>query len=414
MGQEPPRDRPVRVLLTEGSSTSAREAITALALAGHAVSFCDPEPVCLGRFSRLVAGRYRCPPLGADPLGYRAFVLDLLATGRFDVLLPIHEQGYLFARIAGEVRRHAALALPSFESYARMQGKAGLRGLLAELGLPHPRTEVIEDRRVLAGFDAYPYVLKTDLGTASRGTWLVRDASDHARALEEISAADPSGGAVLVQDWVEAPLEQAQAVFRHGRLVGFHATRRLIEGAGGGAALKESVRRPRVADDMARIGAHLAWHGALSLDYFLDREAPLYIDANPRLVEPMAACLAGVNLADLLVRVSLGAHVDEGSESRAGLRSRLALQALLGTALRHPSRRALLRTCRDLLAREGAFAEAAEELSPARLDPPSAVPVIGAGLALFLRPHRAAALARRGWGRHLLTPEAARLIEGLR
>jgi hypothetical protein len=410
----------VRVLLTEGSSTSAREAITALALAGHAVSFCDPEPVCLGRFSRLVAGRYQCPPLGTDPQGYRRFVRDLVATGRFDVLLPIHEQGYLFARIADEIAPHAALALPSFESYARLQGKAGFSRLLTELGLPQPRTDLIEDHRQLAGLARYPFVLKTDLGTASRGTWLIRDPAAQARAVAEIGKAGPPGGPILVQEWVERPLEQVQSVFRHGRLVAFHATRRLIEGAGGGAALKESVRRPRIAADLARIGGHLAWHGALSLDYLADPDGvdPLYIDANPRLVEPMAAYLAGLNLADLVVRISLAhASLDLSGtdvlETPPGLRSRLALQALLGAALRTPSRRAVLRTARDLLRRRGDFVGAEEELSPARLDPPSVVPVVGAALALLVRPERADALARRNWGRHLLTPHAARLIRAM-
>jgi len=31
-----------------------------------------------------------------------------------------------------------------------------------------------------------------------------------------------------------------------------------------------------------------------------------FIDANPRLVEPMTGVYSGVNLADILVRVSLG------------------------------------------------------------------------------------------------------------
>ena len=407
--------RACRVLLTEGGSTSAREAVTALALAGHEVSYCDPAPFCLGRFSRLVARRYRCPPLGTQPQAYRVFVRALLATGRFDVLLPIHEQGYLFAFLADEVAPHARLALPRFDSYARLQVKSGLKALLGELGLAHPETETVRDRAALAADDAYPYVLKADIGTASRGTWPVRGRAERDRALAEIASGIPSDVSILRQEWVSAPLEQAQAVFQEGRLVGFHATRRLIEGAGGGAALKESVDRPRVASDLARIGRHLAWHGALSVDYFHEGEGrALYIDGNPRLVEPMAAALAGVDLADLLIRVSLGERLDGCATGRPGVRTRLALQALLGAALRERSRRAVLATCRDLLGRGGAFAGAREELSPTRLDPPSAVPVIAVATALLARPAQAAVLARRGWGDHLLTAEAARAIRAMR
>ena len=45
---------PLRVLLSEGSSTSAREAITVLGLSGHHVEVCDPSPWAFARFSRFV------------------------------------------------------------------------------------------------------------------------------------------------------------------------------------------------------------------------------------------------------------------------------------------------------------------------------------------------------------------------
>ena len=69
---------PLRVLLSEGSSTSAREAITVLGLAGHMVEVCDPSSWCLGRFSRFVKKFHRCPPLRDDPAVYLAFVEKLL------------------------------------------------------------------------------------------------------------------------------------------------------------------------------------------------------------------------------------------------------------------------------------------------------------------------------------------------
>jgi hypothetical protein len=88
----------MRVLPSEGSSTSAREADTILRLAGHHVEICDPNSWCLARFSTFVREFHRCPGLRDDPAGYLGFIEKLVATGRFDVLLPTHEQGFLFAR----------------------------------------------------------------------------------------------------------------------------------------------------------------------------------------------------------------------------------------------------------------------------------------------------------------------------
>jgi hypothetical protein len=84
--------------------------------------------------------------------------------------------------------------------------------------------------------------------------------------------------------------------------------------------------------------SRLAWHGALSVDYILDGHGfPLYIDANPRLVEPVNAMLAGVNLADCLVRLSLG-RTSPLPEPRAGERTISGLQALIGAAERGAAR----------------------------------------------------------------------------
>ena len=109
--------KPLRVLVAEGSSTSAREAITILGLSGHHVEICDPSPWCLSRFSRFVRKFHRCPGLRDDPSGYLNFIERLLASGQFDVLLPSHEQGFLFARVRQRLAGRVGLALPDFESY---------------------------------------------------------------------------------------------------------------------------------------------------------------------------------------------------------------------------------------------------------------------------------------------------------
>src|ERR1700687_6319194 len=86
-----------KILLSEGSSLSSREAITALGLAGHRVELLSSDPLCLGRFSRFVTRVHRAPASGADPDGYLAAVIDAVNASRIDALLPVHEQAYLFA-----------------------------------------------------------------------------------------------------------------------------------------------------------------------------------------------------------------------------------------------------------------------------------------------------------------------------
>jgi predicted ATP-grasp superfamily ATP-dependent carboligase len=410
--------KPLRVLVSEGNSTSAREAVTILGLSGHLVEVCDPSRYCLARFSRFVRKFHNCPPMRDDPSGFLRFVENLLITRHFDVLLPIHEQGFLFARVRQRLEGGAGLALPSFESYRTAHSKAGFSRLLDQLGLPQPATRIVKSAGELRDAIKFPSVVKTSIGTASRGVWFVRDEGDLEGTLRELRAQDRGANGtfadeVLVQEWVAGATEKAQAVFCRGKLLGFHAYRHIVAGAGGGEAIKQSVNRPDTRVLLAEIGEKLAWHGALSVDYLWrdDDGLPLLIDCNPRLVEPMSAYLAGVDLVGLLLRVSQGETPASLGESRGGVRTHLAMQALLGCAVRGGTRREVIGECWRLVTGSGPYAESTEELTPLWLDWISAVPLAMTAILLLVEPKLALTLTRAGWGAHLLDLRSIRLIE---
>jgi predicted ATP-grasp superfamily ATP-dependent carboligase len=401
-----PATSPLRILLTEGASTSAREAVTALGLAGHQIEVADPDLHCICRFSRFVSRIHRCPPLATDPKGYLAFMLDLMSRGGHDVLLPIHEQGYLFAKIAHRLPPNVAVALPSFGAYATALNKASFFQLLDELGVPQPSTRFVSSAAEIPD-SGFPFIVKQPMSTASRSVRMVRDARD----LETARTAFGAGPCdLLVQDIIDGAIEHAQAVFDRGRLVAIHSYRQILKGAGGGEALKESVRRPRVRAEMEKIGRRLDWHGALSVDYLLKDEVPYFVDSNPRLVEPMSAHFAGLDLIGSLIAVSRGENPLEAPPSRAGVRTRLSLQVLLGAALETKSRLVVARHIWLMLTGAGPYEGSREEFTPVRLDWMAAAPVIFTALCVLAWPEAARILPERGWGAGLLTPEAIRII----
>jgi hypothetical protein len=404
---------PLRVLLSEGSSTSSREVVTILGLSGHHVEICDPSRWCISRFSRFVRAFHCGPPLRDNPAAYLALIEQLLTANRFDVLLPTHEQGFVFARVADRLRKRVAIALPAFEAYRTAHGKAGFSRLLVELDLPQPATTIVTSPEQLCEAVRFPAVVKTSVGTASRGIWFVRNARDLDEAATELVASSAFAGEVLVQEWIAGTTEKAQGVFRRGELLGFHAYRQVTAGVGGGEAIKESVRRPEIRAMLDKIGRRLGWHGALSVDYLMPERSttPLLIDCNPRLVEPMSACLAGTDLVGLLLAVSLGEAPAALSDSRAGVRTHLAMQALLGCAARGGGRRDLLREGFRLLRNQDPYSQSREELTPASLDWLSAVPLALTMILLLVRPKLALGLARGGFGAHLLSLKGIRQIE---
>lgn len=390
----------ITILLSEGSSTNAREVISALGPLGYVLDVCDPNPMCLGRFSRYVRKVHRSPVSGSDPMGYLRFVHDLLRAQRYDVLLPVNEQAYLFSWARRHLSALTGLATADFAAFTRVQTKANFHDLLDKLGLPQPVTLCARTwpqiEASLASI-ALPCYLKTSYGTASTGVWRIENADDlnEAKVGLRRQGLPDSQTDVLIQEAAAGAFEQSHAVFDRGRLVALHCTRRIREGARGGAAVKVGVDRPIVRRHFERLGKALEWHAGLSIDYFWNEETgrPSYIDANPRITEPMNAVINGLNVADMQVRLSLGERTPPRASIQMGRRSHNAIVALLGVAIRDRFRAAVIREATRIALRRGPYAMSREGMTPIWRDPPSALPVAAVLIALLLNPRNAARLA---------------------
>ena len=388
-----------RILLSEGSSLSARQTITALGLRGYRIDICDPNPLCISRFSRFVRHFYRSPAVGTDPLGYCAFVLDLLAREHYDVLLPVHEQAFLFARMRSRLPAGVGLALAPFDAFLQVQGKVAFARLMERLGLPQPPTSLIRSRSEVAALKRFPGYLKADYSTAGQGVWHVTNFAEQDRAAQALETQGLLDGTheVVVQEEAPGVLCQAQAVFAQGHLLALHCTQTRGVSVGGGHAARMGVDHPQVREHLVTLGQALGWHGPLALDYLFDETSGQlsYIEANPRLVAPMNAVLSGANLADLTVQVALGAagSADKITSGAPGKRSHSLIALLLGSADHGGSRRDLLRAIAQAMAGRGIFAESTEDLTPFRTDPLSAIPFAVVAGQLLLRPRSAQRIA---------------------
>jgi predicted ATP-grasp superfamily ATP-dependent carboligase len=401
-----------KILLSEGSSLSSREAITALGLAGHRVELVSSNPLCLGRFSRFVSRVHQAPASGADPDGYLAGVIDIAGASRIDALIPVHEQAYLFAAARKQLPAGLGIALADFAAFEQVQSKASFATLLTQLKLPQPRTAIVRSADEFAAARAYPFFVKAAFGTASAGVWRVGDAGEHDALLPQFEQQNAFADGLLVQAAVTGSLERTQAVFDHGRLVASHIYRQVVEGPGGGDVLKISVVDAQVRKTVAQIGEALAWHGALSFDYIREDATgtPHFIDANPRLVEPMNAWLSGVDLPGALLQVSLGEQPVTQPEGRAGVLTRLGLMGLLDAARRRGHRRDVLREIGLLAFNSGRYRGAREELVPLKTDPWCAVPLGMVAARLLRHPAATARFSDTTVAAYSLTPEAIRRL----
>jgi predicted ATP-grasp superfamily ATP-dependent carboligase len=404
--------RKPKILLSEGSSLSARETITTLGLAGHRPELLSSEPMCLGRFSRFVSRVHRAPASGADADGYLAAVLDVVRTSSIDVLLPVHEQAYLFSAARRRLPPKLGVALAAFDAFEQVQSKASLADLLTRLDVPQPATTVVRSADEFAHARPFPFFVKAAFGTASTGVWRVKDERGRDALLARFEQSQAFADGLLVQAAIAGALERTQAVFDHGRLVACHIYRQVVEGPGGGDVIKLSIVDRQVRAIVERIGAALNWHGALSFDYIRDdaSRTTCFIDANPRLVEPMNAWLSGVDLAGALLRISLGEAPPAQTDGRAGVLTRLGVMGLMDAARRRDRRSDILREIVLLASGTGRYRGTREELVPLLTDPWVAVPLAVVVAKLLRDPKTAARFSETTVSAYSLTPAAIRRL----
>jgi hypothetical protein len=389
--------------LSEGSSLTAREHLSVLGPAGVHVDMLSAVVQPLGRFSRWCGQVISVPAVAQDPFGYLKAVSEVISAGRYDALLPTHEQAWLFAAGRHLLPADAPLAVAPIEAFDRVQSKVSFCELLDELALPQPSWSVVTTVADV-GAVGFPCWMKSTYSTAGRGVRFIDTRAVGEQAFGELAG---SGEQVLVQQPAPGAYAQAAGLFSHGRLVAVHTSEQLGVGAGGSAAARIGVDHPDVRDHVARIGSHLRWHGGLTLDYLHVDGSPHYIECNPRTVEPGNAAASGVDLPQLTIAISRGDQLPTTTATgRSGQRTHSAMALMLGAAERTGRRGPTLGALTSALARRGPYRDSREVLTPLRADPLSTLPIAITALQVLARPDRVGAIAASAVRGYSVPPSA--------
>ncbi|MFG0287814.1 MAG: hypothetical protein ACF8CQ_06560 [Rhodopirellula sp. JB044] len=404
----------MRILLSEGSSSSARQVIYGLAKR-HRLDLMDPSPWCQCRFSTAVRRRIACPPISRDPFGYARSTLEAIARHKYDVLFPTHEQVYLFSKFRDFFGQHVGLAVPTFDAIERVQSKANFVALMNELGLPIPDSRIAKTREEIGQQRLFPCYVKLAHSTASLGVEKVTKEEDLVAAIDRFESAGAwrPGEPVVLQCPGVGIQSAATGVFQHGRLVGFACSEILRTGIGGGPALRVSASHPIVREHLARLGRELVWHGPLSIEYFYDtdRDAPQYIEINPRIGETLNFEISGVPICDAVARIAAGERVEDLPEARPGVISHNGFIVMIADAYNGATRRALIKRLWEHWRGRGVYGGYDSELTRPREDVLSLVPATAVILRLLVAPRSAKELAYSTVDNYSLPHRAATVID---
>ncbi len=397
------------ILLSEGSSTSARQTVYALG-GRYRLEVVDSALLCQCRFSRFVRRVWHCPPFRTDPEGYLRRVVEMIRRRKYDVLFPTHEQVYIFARFRERLSRLVGLAVPPFEAVDRMISKKGFIEVLDALRLPYPQTCFAHSSaEIKQAVDNYPVFIKVDHTTAGEGVFRVNNAEELEHTLVELERRKMLDGknTVLIQQPARGKKGAVAGVFQDGELVAFHCDEAVALGVGGSTLCRVTVDDPTAVEHLRKLGAYLGWHGPMALEVFRDPETGgiQYVECNPRIGETVNPTLGGANFCEAMVRISLGEKLTPLPPPRVGTRTHQGFLGLMAVAWRGGTRRELLRELIRWLSATGYYAGGEDELTRPKEDWLSIAPAVAMTVQLLLWPRSARWVVSRTVANYALSVE---------
>lgn len=172
------------------------------------------------------------------------------------------------------------------------------------------------------------------------------------------------------------------------------------------ASHKRGIDNVEIREHLIKLGKDLNWHGALSADVILTTEGPMFIDINPRLVEPVNAWRSGVDLVGAMLEVSLGRKPSPQPPGTPGIRTHQTLLAILGAAQSGRGRKGIACELFAAARNQGDYKDSTEEMTPWRNDRRAAIPLVIAAAATLLRPASWRWFVSGSVSAYALTPEA--------
>ena len=255
---------------------------------------------------------------------------------RIELLMPMTEiTTLLLTQHRDRLTAECRLPFPAFESVAAAANKARVLEIAVALGVPIPRTRVIDgigDVPACAAQLEYPIVLKPARSRIWNGErWISTSVSyveNPAELISRLRSAPPEIFPVLAQERIEGPgVGVFLCVDEHGLVASF-AHRRINEKppSGGQSVLCESAEVEPIALEQAlSLLRELRWQGVAMVEFKRDlRDGSLRLmEINGRFWGSLQLAIdAGVDFPVLLADISQGKRPIHPPRYQLGVRSR--------------------------------------------------------------------------------------------
>jgi len=332
----------VRILVTNSSYWNALAVVRALGRAGHSVFVAGPRSASrLARQGVATWSRYSAKKLyytdpAHDAEQYASDIVEILQSESIDVLCPIGIKEVLATlRSEDTIRPLVAIPFGSYEAVSEANDKSHVMRAAAEAGVPTPQTEHVEGIEGLRALQVdSPTVVKTCIGAASQGVWMVPDPERWPQTLTQISEKLEKTEAAerlyldaerfVVQELIPGRVHDVCLLADHGEVKALLTQERIktVSLSGGAGLMNVTTREPEIAEYARRLVRHLQYHGLAQVEFIRDSRDGSYrlLEINAKYWGTLALSVAaGIDFPGLAVQLAIGRPVPESFDYRVPL-----------------------------------------------------------------------------------------------
>jgi len=312
----------MKILVTTASWKSALAVMISLARQGHEISLIGEDPSLAHLHSKYCHQAF-ISPHERNKEAYINFILDLLSSQKFDLIIPISDSCIeYFSQIREKILTYTKLMIPSKEQVELARNKANTYRFAMDNGIPIPKTffpKDFQDAGRLAKAMNYPCVVKHPDGTGGNGNVYPKSYSELVTYYRNLTKSPLP----VIQEHIHGRFLGYTAVCNKGEVLAsflFEPIRQYPE-KGGITVYAHSLIDEKATAISTDLIKKLQWTGPIDLDYFLLKDGKfLLLEINPRFSGTILfAYHCGIDLPRVYLDMVQGTYSENHSQRKLNM-----------------------------------------------------------------------------------------------
>ena len=316
------------ILILDGDSRQGLPFMRSLRKAGHHITIVCPRKCCPGYFSGYPNKRLIWPDINEDEHSFYSNLLEYVKNDNCDVVLALGDvTAILVAKNRRELIQYVKTPVPNYEVLIRAADKNQTMDFCMKNNIPCPKTfdpsqkpldDIIEKL-------PFPVMVKPAIGVGAVGLHRF-SAPDQLR--KHYPILKERYGELQIQEFIP---QQGGTQFQAEAFLNANSKMkvcmvigkpRFFPVTGGTSTCNITIDRPDIVENVQRLLEGIKWVGSADVDLILDPRdnAPKILEINPRVTAGIKIGFeAGIDYADLQLRLALGKEIPVIKEYRLGI-----------------------------------------------------------------------------------------------